>query len=257
MLKKMFVALLAGSFALAACAADRHDSAAPAAAAAPKAVLVALQNLAPGVQPDAVSPAPVPGFYQVIAAGQLVYVSADGKYMFNGDLIDLSSKHNLSERGWAAFRKAELEKVPAAQRIVFAPAHPKYTISVFSDVTCGYCRMFHSQIDKINAEGIAVQYLAWPRDGVTDTAGEPTATYKEMVSVWCAADRKAAFTAAKQGQAPKPAQCANPVKQQFELGEKLGVTGTPMIVGPDGMMLGGYLPPDKLLKMLEQGGAGG
>jgi len=260
MFKKLSFALLAGAFALAACAGDRQDAGATSATtsatdpATQQVVRAALQKLAPGVKFDQIAPSPLPGFYQVIASGQLVYVSTDGKYMLNGDLVDLSTKKNVSERAWAGFRKAELAKVPAAQRIVFAPPHPKYTVTVFSDVNCGYCRMFHSHIDQLNAEGIAVEYLAWPREGVTDTAGAPTDTYKEMVSVWCAADRKAAFTAAKQGKAPKPADCPNPVKDEFDLGVKLGVTGTPMVVGPDGMVLGGYVPPDKLLTLLEKGG---
>ena len=257
MFKKLSFALLAGAFALAACAADHQSAAsraAPADPAAEKAVTTALHRLAAGATIDSIAPSPLPGFYQVIASGQLVYVSVDGKYMLNGDLVDLSTKKNVSECAWAGFRKAELAKVPAAQRIVFAPPHPKYTVTVFSDVNCGYCRMFHSHIDQLNAEGIAVEYLAWPREGVTDTAGAPTDTYKEMVSVWCAADRKAAFTAAKHGKAPKPADCPNPVKDEFDLGVKLGVTGTPMVVGPDGRVLGGYVPPDKLLTLLEKGG---
>ncbi|WP_424683343.1 disulfide isomerase DsbC N-terminal domain-containing protein [Frateuria sp. YIM B11624] len=255
MFKKLSFALLAGAFALAACAADRQDAGAAAIdPATGQVVRAALQKLAPGLQVDEISPSPLPGFYQVIASGQLVYVSTDGKYMLNGDLVDLGAKQNLTDRAWAGFRKAELAKVPAAQRIVYAPANPKYTVTVFSDVNCGYCRMFHSHIKQFNDEGIAVEYLAWPREGVTDTAGVPTDTYKEMVSVWCAADRKAAFTAAKQGKAPKLATCANPVKDEFDLGVKLGVTGTPMVVGPDGMVLGGYVTPDKLLKLLEKGG---
>jgi thiol:disulfide interchange protein DsbC len=255
MFKKLSFALLAGAFALAACAADRQDGGAAAIdPATGQIVRAALQKLAPGLQVDEISPSPLPGFYQVIASGQLVYVSTDGKYMLNGDLVDLGAKQNLTDRAWAGFRKAELAKVPAAQRIVYAPANPKYTVTVFSDVNCGYCRMFHSHIKQFNDEGIAVEYLAWPREGVTDTAGVPTDTYKEMVSVWCAADRKAAFTAAKQGKAPKPATCPNPVKDEFDLGVKLGVTGTPMVVGPDGMVLGGYVTPDKLLKLLEKGG---
>jgi thiol:disulfide interchange protein DsbC len=258
MFKKLSAALLASAFALAACAADRQDAAATASAAPDPAseqvVRAALKKLAPGVQVDQIAPSPLPGFYQVIASGQLVYVSNDGKYMVNGDVVDLGARENLSERAWAGFRKAELAKVPASQRIVFAPPHPKYTVTVFSDVNCGYCRMFHSHIKQLNDEGIAVEYLAWPREGVTDTAGAPTDTYKEMVSVWCAADRKAAFTAAKQGKAPESADCPNPVKDEFDLGVKLGVTGTPMVLGPDGMVLGGYVTPDKLLKMLEKGG---
>jgi thiol:disulfide interchange protein DsbC len=255
MFKKLSFALFAGAFALAACAADRQETGSAAAdPAAEQVVRAALQKFAPGLQLDQISPAPMPGFYQVIASGELVYVSTDGKYMLNGDLVDLGARNNLSERAWARFRKDELAKVPAAQRIVFAPPHPKYTVTVFSDVNCGYCRMFHSHIKQFNDEGIAVEYLAWPREGVTDTAGVPTDTYREMVSVWCAADRKAAFTAAKEGKAPKPAECANPVKDEFDLGVKLGVNGTPTVLGPDGMVLGGYVTPDKLLKMLQKGG---
>lgn len=266
MLKKLTFALAAGAWALAASAADRRgataaDTSAPAAGAAAavdadaeKRVRAAVQSLGPSIEVDSINPSPLPGFYQVIASGQLVYVSNDGRYVLNGDLLDLRAKQNLSERAWAAFRQAELAKVPVAQRIVFAPPQPKYTVSVFTDVNCAYCRMLHSQIAQLNAEGIAVQYLAWPREGVTTTAGEPTPTYREMVSVWCASDRKAAFTAAKQGHAPKPQTCVNPVKDEFDLGVKLGVTGTPTIVGPNGKVLGGYVAPDKLLKLLQQGG---
>src|SRR5690242_14415872 len=128
MLKKLSFALFAGAFALAACAADRKDAGVAPNPAAEQVVRAALQKLAPGVQFDEISTSPLPGFYQVIASGQLVYVSTDGKYMLNGDLVDLDARQNLSDRAWAGFRKAELAKVPAAKRIVFSPPHPKYTI---------------------------------------------------------------------------------------------------------------------------------
>jgi thiol:disulfide interchange protein DsbC len=202
---------------------------------------------------DEIDVAPIPGFYMVIVSGQMLYVSADGKYMLNGELVDLSSKQNTSKLAWANFRKAQIAKVPASQRIVFAPAHPKVTISVFTDVNCAFCRALHEHIADFNKAGIAVEYLAWPREGVTTTAGRPTPTYTEMVSVWCASDRKAAFSAAIDGKAPKPATCTNPVKDQFDLGLKLGLDGTPTIYGPDGRVLGGYVTPDQLLRAIEDG----
>jgi thiol:disulfide interchange protein DsbC len=253
MLKKWLLAACIGGFALSACAAG--DSGAPA-AKTPDAVRQALQKFAPGLQLDVVEPAPLPGFYQVIADGQLVYVSADGKYMLHGDLVDLASRKSLGDAAWAKFRKAELAKVPVAQRIVFAPPNPKYTVTVFTDVNCGFCRALHQQIAAFNREGIAVDYLAWPREGVTTTSGRPTPTYTEMVSVWCAADRNAVFTEAKEGHAPKPATCTNPVKSQFDLGVKLGVTGTPTIIAEDGTVIGGYLTPEKMLDAVRKHSAG-
>ena len=253
MFKKGWLALSASvvcamAFAQSACAADDAAKGSP-----ENTVRQAVLGLAK-VQIDSIRPAPIPGFYQVIASGQLVYVSADGKYMLTGNLIDLGSKKDLGESVWAEFRKAELAKLPAADRIVFAPAKPRYTVSVFTDVNCGYCRALHQHVEDFNKAGIALEYIAWPREGVTSTGGNPTPTYTEMVSVWCSADRKAAFTAAKEGKQPKASSCSNPVKNEFDLGVRLGVTGTPTIVAEDGSVLGGYMTPDQLLKALDKHG---
>lgn len=252
MFKKWLLALCVSGFALNAFAAND-----PAAAGPESVVRKALMSLVPGISIDSIRPAPMPGFYQVIASGQLVYVTADGKYMLNGDLVDLGSKKNISDDGWADFRKAELAKVPESQRIVFAPPNPRYRVTVFTDVNCAYCRALHEHMAEFNKAGIAIEYVAWPRDGVTNPAGRNTDTYNEMVSVWCAADRKAAFTQAKEGRKPKSATCANPVKDEFDLGVRLGVSGTPTIIAQDGTMLGGYVTPEQMLELLSKNAKGG
>jgi len=257
MLKKLLLALCVGGFAFAACAADGGVTPVAGQAVTPaarKMVQQALGTLAADVQVDSIEAAPLPGFYQVIAAGQLIYVSADGKYLLNGDLIDLGRKRNLSDAAWARFRKAELAKVPASERIVFAPAHPKYTVTVFTDVSCGYCRALHEQIAAFNNAGIAVEYLAWPRDGLTTRSGGPTPIYTEMVSVWCANDRNAAFSRAIKDHEPKSASCANPVKDEYNLGLRLGIDmmGTPAVFAEDGAMIGGYLSPADMLNAVEK-----
>ena len=268
MLNKLLLAVCVSGFALSACAADNaatvaSTEGAPATgpvlgdgvdAAALNLVQQSLAKLAPGVEVDVVNRAPIAGFYQVIASGQLVYVSTDGKYLLNGDLVDLAAKKSLNDAAWAAYRKAELAKVPASARIEFAPPNPKYRVTVFTDVSCPYCKVLHEHIAELNKEGIAVDYLAWPREGVSNPLGHPTATYKTMVSAWCAADRKAALTEAFAGHEPKAATCSNPVRAQFQLGEKLGVSGTPAIFTPDGRMVGGYLTPAQLLRELQKEG---
>jgi thiol:disulfide interchange protein DsbC len=251
MFKKWLLALCVGGLTLNACAAP--DGSAAVTTGPESAIRRAVLGLVPNASIDSIRPAPMQGFYQVIASGHLVYVSSDGKYMLNGDLIDLGKKKNITDDGWSDFRKAELAKVPAADRIVFSPANPKYRVTVFTDVNCAYCRQLHEHMADFNKAGIAVEYVAWPREGVTNESGKTTPTYNEMVSVWCASDRKAAFTAAKQGKAPKATNCPNPVKDEFELGVKLGVSGTPAIIGDNGAMLGGYMTPDQLLQALKSG----
>ena len=205
----------------------------------------AIESINPQVTIDRIAAAPLPGFREVIVGGQVLYVSDDGRYLLQGSLFDVAAKKELGQAGLAAVRKKLLATVPAGQRIVFAPASPKYTVSVFTDIECGYCRKLHEDIAEYNKRGIAVEYLAFPRQGLDSP------DYRAMVSVWCASDRKRALTDAKAGKRVAPHTCESPVASQYELGLRLGLTGTPMIIAEDGTQMPGYLPPDALLSMLQ------
>jgi len=229
--------LAAAAWAAPALAAD---------SAADAAARKALAELVPQAKIDTVEPAPLPGYRQVIVGGQMVYVSDDGKYLLQGTLFDTANKRDLTTARLAVDMKRKLESVPDAKRIVFAPSgKPKYRVTVFTDIDCGYCRKLHSQIAEYNQRGIEIDYLFFPRSGIN------TPSFDKAVSVWCAKDRKAAFTAAKAGQTPEPAKCDNPIAEQFNLGIQLGIDATPTVLAPDGSRIGGYLPPEQMLARLQ------
>ena len=206
----------------------------------------AINEVFPDVEIDRVKQSPIPGLYEVMLGTDMVYMSEDGRYILQGDLIDLGERVNLSERERAAARKKILESVPAAETVDFTPDTPEHTVYVFTDITCGYCRRFHQHMAELNSMGVAVRYLAFPR------AGTGTDSFTDMESVWCAADPNNALTRAKQGEQVTPAQCDNPVQRQYELGQALGVRGTPAIYLEGGQALPGYVPPDTLLEALNQ-----
>jgi thiol:disulfide interchange protein DsbC len=257
MLRFVFCALLSAA-SLSACAQTAPPTGAAAAPATPAAaapagapgeqrVRAALLQLDPNFKPDYIGNAPFPGFREVVVGGQLLYVSDDGRYLFQAQPFDIQERQLASSQGLLAYRRKLLESAPRAERIVFAPANPKYTISVFTDIECGYCRKLHSQIGELNKLGIAVEYLAFPRMGLGSQ------DYKDMVAVWCAADKKQALTDAKaSGKVPGAVNCKNPVTMQYNLGQRLGVNGTPAIFAPDGTQLGGYLPPAQLREALDK-----
>ena len=143
-----------------------------------------IRALNPQVKVENVGEAPMPGFREAIVGGQVVYVSDDGRYLFlpgsGGALFDVNAKKNLSEAALAADPQGALQTIPVSERIVFAPAKPKHTVTVFTDIECGYCRKLHSEIAEYNKPGIAIEYLAFPRMGLGRD------DYKKMVSVWCA-----------------------------------------------------------------------
>ncbi len=164
--------------------------------------------------------------------------------IFN-DETDMQAKKDLSEASVATLRKQLLKQIPLSDRIVFAPANPKYTLSVFTDVECGYCQKMHSEIAEYNRQGIEIQYLAFPRMGL----GTPD--HKKMIAVWCAADRKQALTAAKSGKGVPMKDCKNPVSMEYDIGQRAGLTGTPMIITADGEQVPGYMPPKELRAYLD------
>lgn len=268
-MKRLLLALL-GAVSLSACAQPspvaiaatpgaQASNASPAGAVAPAIVpgspeshaRAAIHAINPNVEVDRVSPAPLPGFQEVIVGGQVVYVSNDGKYLMQGTLYDIPTKTNLGETAMAKVRQKLLRTMPLSDRIVFAAAAPKYTVDVFTDVECGYCRKLHSQIAEYNREGISVQYLAFPRMGLG------SADFKKMVAVWCSSDPKKALTDVKNDRPIPYRNCTNPVTAQYNMGQRMGLSGTPMILAADGTQLGGYLPPAQLRAALDKKAAGG
>jgi thiol:disulfide interchange protein DsbC len=204
-----------------------------------------IRTLAPKAEAIAVSETPVEGILQVQVDGEILYTSADGKYMIQGRMIDLDTRVDLTEQAKAMQRLKIIEDIDVTQEITFAPADPVYELTVFTDIDCGYCRKLHSQITEYNQQGISIHYMAFPRAGV----GSPS--YDKFVSIWCADDQQAALTNAKAGNDPVPEQCENPVAAQYELGIQLGVTGTPAILAADGTLIPGYVPPADLRQRLD------
>lgn len=203
-----------------------------------------LKTVLPGMDITRIEPSAIPGMYAVLIGAEVFYVSSDGQYLLRGDLIDIPNKANLSEQQRSVARREILKSVPEEQYIEYAPRDPEHTIYVFTDITCGFCQRLQGDINDINRNGIAVKYLAFPREGVDSE------TSRRMESVWCAEDRQAALSNAMIGLNVEQASCDNPVTEHYNLGQTMGVRGTPAIYTEDGRYLPGYMPPDELLKVI-------
>jgi len=209
-----------------------------------KAVRDAMHSLLPNASVDQVVKSELPGFYEVVVSGQIVYVSADGKYLLQGNLYNVPAKKDLTASRVAATRAQAVEKLPASKKIVFAPEHPKHTVTVFTDVDCPYCRQFHKQIAEFNNAGIAVNYVLFPLDI------HPGAD-KKASALWCAADRNAAYTAAMGGHDPGTATCTNPIAETKALAISLGINATPTVLAEDGTTVDGSKAANPALLLAE------
>ncbi len=203
-----------------------------------------LERLLPNYEIGNIDKTPVKGLFAVVVGADVVYVSGDGRYMIQGRLVDLASRADLTEPRRVVARKQAMEKIGEDRMVIFAPAEYDHTITVFTDIDCGYCRKLHREIADYGAAGIRVRYLFFPRAGVDSDS------FRKSVAVWCADDRRRAMTDAKAGKRLKTKSCKNPVKDHLELGEMLGVSGTPAILLESGDMLPGYVPAKRLAAML-------
>ncbi len=177
-----------------------------------------------------------------------IYVIEDGKYFFVGDLyrVEEGNLVNVTEQAKNVEREELLASLDKDDMIVFSPkGKVKASITVFTDVDCGYCQKLHQEVPAMNDMGIEVRYLAYPRAGI----GSPS--YEKIASAWCADDKQDALTKLKQRQSIPTNVCENnPVAEQFELGHAMGVTGTPSLILENGEMVPGYLPAQQLAQRL-------
>jgi len=219
------------------------------AADAEQAIRDSLQSIQPGMPIEAIAESPMDGVYQVqLKGGRQLYASADGQFVIQGYMFQFKDGQatNLTEQAQSRSVARMIEAVPASKMVVFAPEKPKTHITVFTDTDCGYCQKLHSEVPELNRLGVEVRYMAFPRQGMASHGANT------LTSVWCAKDRQAAMDKAKAREDVPAASCDNPVAEQYELGQLIGVQGTPAIILADGQIIPGYQPAPQLAALALQ-----
>lgn len=219
------------------------------AAPAPEALAERLAVNGEPMPVESVSETPLDGIFEVrLDSGETFYSDAKGEHFIVGDLFANRENGlvNLTQQSRNAERAKRLAEIPEERFVVFRGAEePKAVIHVFTDATCPYCRKLHEEVPRLNAMGIEVQYLAFPRSGLHSQGA------RLLEQVWCADNPSEAMTRAKRGESlDAPTDCDNPVAAQYHLGQELGVRGTPAIILPDGRLAPGYVPAERLAAML-------
>lgn len=206
-----------------------------------------LQQIIPNAPQAQISESPIAGLYQVIVGPNVIYMTGDGQYLFNGNLVDLNTRQNLTEAAKNQARKQALAAIDPKTMIEFpAKGESKHTITVFTDVDCPYCKKFHQDVPQLNENGITVRYLAFPRSGVD------TPSYNKMVSIWCSDNPAKAMDDSKlDGASPDSKKCDNPVQSHMIAAQNFGISGTPTLMFDDGQMVPGYVPAKELIQALK------
>ncbi len=214
-----------------------------------EAIVSGVKNLAPTAKVSSMEDTPINGVAEIVIetgrGGEVYYISSDGKYLLNGNMIDTTTRQDLTENKKSGIRKEVVKKFGEQERIDFFPDEMTHHLTVFTDIDCGYCRKLHNEMDEYNKLGIGISYLFFPR------AGLQSESFNKAVTVWCSQDQQDAMTNAKSGIKLDNKSCDNPIKEQYMAGQAAGVTGTPAMVLDNGKLMPGYLPPQQLLDRLK------
>ncbi|MBV1911286.1 MAG: thioredoxin fold domain-containing protein [Kangiellaceae bacterium] len=221
----------------------------------PESIKKRIEDKLEGIEISSVELSPLDGFYQAFYSGQVLYVSMDGEFILTGNLLGLSAEQpvNLTEKAVYAKAKerspqraATIAALNEDDMVVFKSKKEQYTVTVFTDVDCAYCRKLHKEVPQLNELGITIRYLAFPRAGLGSSA------HKKLESVWCSENKQLAMNNAKLKRQFSDKSCENPIAEQYKLTREFGLAGTPALILPDGELISGYLPYNKLSEYLKE-----
>ena len=214
---------------------------------AEQAIRKSLQSLESEIPVDSIAASPVNGLYEVkLKGGRVLYASADGQFLVQGYLFQIQDGKpvNLTEKAERVAIAKTINAIPASEMVVYpAKGETKSHITVFTDTTCPYCHKLHAEVPELNRRGIEVRYVAFPRQGLGSPGDQ------QLQAVWCSSDRRGAMDKMVEGEEIKAAKCTNPVSKQFQLGQSIGVNGTPAIVLESGQVIPGYQPAPQVAKL--------
>ena len=202
-----------------------------------------LEERFPRVEVTSVSPSPAPGWIEVIAGTQVIYVDESGKYMMYGSLVEIDGSRNLTEQAMSNVRLKAMEKIDETEMVVYRPEKVEHTVTIVTDIDCPYCRKLHSEMDEYIENNIKVQYLLMPLKG--------RVSYQKSLSVWCSDDKNLALDIAKAGGSLDQESCEHPLAKHESVSRALGIRGTPAILLEDGTLLPGYVPIKDLIEKIE------
>ncbi|MBT3447414.1 MAG: thioredoxin fold domain-containing protein, partial [Candidatus Thioglobus sp.] len=146
-------------------------------------IIAGINTYFPNVTEQDINPTPFKGLYEVILRSprlDVIYISEDGRYLAQGEVIDLKTRKNLTQSRLSSLAKEILATTTDNEKVIYKADDEQYVINVFTDVDCPFCRKLHKDVAALNKLGITMKYLAFPRSGVN------TKSYYRSVAIWCA-----------------------------------------------------------------------
>lgn len=183
------------------------------------------KKLSANVKVKSVSPAPVSGLYEVLVGNDIFYTDTTGKYLIQGEIIELAIGKNITEQRQAYLNRIKWSDLTPANAIKNVRGNGSRQLAVFSDPNCGYCKRLEKslqQLDNVTVYTHLIPILS------------PDSTQKSK-QIWCFADPyKTYMDWIINGITPSgKGDCSTPLDKNMTFAKTYGVTGTPTLFFTD------------------------
>lgn len=187
---------------------------------------------------------PYSGLYEVVVGEQLLYTDEQGLYLFDGSIIEVKSRSDLSEQRRHQLFAIEFDKLPLELAVKKVKGNGKRQLAFFTDPNCGYCKKLEKELAKVN--DVTLYMFMYPIFPGSEEIVRNVRCAKDPVKTWDDLMLK--------GIAPANVSCKVSTDKVIALGRKLKVNGTPNLIFADGTQIPGYLPAEELEKHLKEAG---
>jgi len=184
------------------------------------------KKLGTNVKVRSVAASPVSGLYEVLVGNEIFYMDTSGKYLIQGEIIELASGKNLTELRQADLNRIKWVDLTQANAIKIVRGNGSRQLAVFSDPNCGYCKRLEKslqQLDNVTIYTYLIPILS------------PDSAQKSK-QIWCSSDPYKSYTDWMiNGISPSgKSDCNTPLDKNMAFAKTYGITGTPTLFFTDG-----------------------
>lgn len=192
-----------------------------------------LRALYPSTQVDEVRPSPLAGIYEVVMGKNIAYTTSEGRHFLFGHVFDMRTSQDITQQRLDELNKVKFAELPLKDAIKEVHGKGERVLAVFSDPDCPYCKKLEKELPRL--DNVTIYTFPYPLAGL-----HPDAVNKSK-SIWCSPKQQAAWHdyLANSKQPSAAIDCDNPIERNIQLGQKMGISGTPTLISADGRVMPG------------------
>jgi thiol:disulfide interchange protein DsbC len=209
----------------------------------------------PDVEVTSVKMSPIKGLWEVAIEEKgkrgVVYVGFSKKYIIGGPIFEVDTATNMTRETIEAMnrqpaRYVDPSKISVKNAILLGDKNAAHKVIVFTDPECPYCAKLHEEMKKIVSERKDIAFYL----ELMPLKLHPDAYWKSQ-SILCGKPLELLDENFKKKPIPRPEPgCSSaPVDENIKAAQELGITGTPTLIMPDGLVVAGTRDPGTIIEL--------